>query len=352
MAPHNMSWVHYPSLVSGALEEVISAQSVAARALQVYAGLCLPLALTTGLFNLVVLLRGRRAQPGGLDTCLLDLVATQLLGALLSLSALSRPGYLATTHLGCAALSFLGNLCSLNAQLLPAAMLFLFLPPGPACWLPLAARGARRPTVGLAALGTYALAGSLGLAALLGMAGQLGQPTLCQLDPLTAWPEYEFTKLGLGLGVGLGLELAFCGLLVARWVRGEPRPQEDPASACQLVYTLVLTSTTCRLPYSMALLQRGLQKLRGELGSPRDELLLNLAELLLFAEAAAVGLLVLLLHPPCKAALLQLLPCTCPCSCPRQDPDSTLALGESLGQTAGDTQGPGNSSVTRGHSQD
>lgn len=347
MASHNMSWVHYPSRVSPAVEEVITAQSVLARALQAYVVLCLPLALGAGLFNLMVLMRGRRARPGGLDACLLDLTATELLGALLSLTALSRPGYLDTTHLGCAALSFLGNLAGLNAQLLSAALLFLFLPPGPARWLPLAARAAQRPVAWLAAVGAYALAGSLALAPLLGTAGELHAVTLCQLDPLTAWPEYEFAKLSLGPGLGLGLDLVFCGLLVVRRVQGEPPPRAEPACAGRVLPALALVVPACRLPYSVTLLTRGLRKLQGRLGSPRDELLLNLAELLLFAEACLCALAVLLLHTPCRHALRRLaarLPCPCLQPCLREDPGSTMALGshEGLRQSPGpgDAQEP------------
>lgn len=41
----------------------------------------------------------------------------------------------------------------------------------------------------LAALGGCALCSSLGVVALLGTSGELHKATLCQLDPLTTWPE-------------------------------------------------------------------------------------------------------------------------------------------------------------------
>lgn len=53
----------------------------------------------------------------------------------------------------------------------------------------------------------------------------------------------------------------------------------------------------------MVLLQRARLKLQPDVGSPRDELLMSLAELVLGAEGCAHSLATLLLHQPCRRAL-------------------------------------------------
>lgn len=292
MPSHNMSWIQYPSHVSTAVEDVITVQGLLARCMQVYVVLCVPLSLAAGLFNLVTFIR-RRASLSSLDMLLLTLTVTNLLATLLSLTVLSRPGYLAVTHLSCAALSFLANLCYFYAQYLQVVTLFLVLLPAPTA----------RPAAGLAVLGGCALGSSLGVVALLGTAGQLHTPTLCQLDPLTAWPEYEMVKFSLGFGLALLLELVLCALLAARLVQRVVSPAPATASARCVVLVVALITFACRLFYNVALLQRTRRKLQQDLGTPWDELLMNLAELVLFGESCGDSLATLLLHAPCRLAL-------------------------------------------------
>ncbi|XP_004617317.2 uncharacterized protein LOC101543242 [Sorex araneus] len=292
MPGHNMSWIQYPSHVSTAVEDIIAAQGLLARCIQVYMVLCIPLSLAAGLFNLATFIR-RRDKLGSLDVLLLALTVTNLLATMLSFTVLSRPDYLAVTHLCCAALSFLANLCYFYSQYLQLAMLFLVLLPAPAC----------RPTAALAALGGCALGSSLGVVSLLGMAGQLHAPTLCQVDPLTAWPEYEMVKFSLGFGLALLLELVLCALLAARLAQRVVRAPQATASARSVVLAVALIAFACRLFYNVALLQRARHKLQRALGSPWDELLVNLAELVLFGESCGSSLATLLLHTPCRLAL-------------------------------------------------
>lgn len=299
MSARNMSWVRYPSRVSPAVEDVIASQGIISRCAQVYVALLVPVSLVTGLFNLTTFIRGR-ARLGRLDAFLSDLTVTNVLVTLLSLTAASRPEYLATSHLGCAALSFLSNVCYFNAQYVQLAMLFVFLRQGPSPCLRTDTKGATGPVWGLAALGGCALCSSLGVVSLLGTSGELHRPTLCQLDPLTAWPEYEIVKVGLGCGLALLLELAFLTLLAV------PRARRDAGSAHPAVVAIALTTFACRLPYNVALLQRARLKLQGDIGSPKDELLLSLAELALFGESCVNSLVTLFLHKPCRLALLTL----------------------------------------------
>ncbi|XP_019493058.1 PREDICTED: G-protein coupled estrogen receptor 1 isoform X2 [Hipposideros armiger] len=305
MSSRNMSWVRYPSRVSTALEDVIASQDIISRCVQVYMALLVPVSLVTGLFNLTTFIRGR-ARLGHLDAFLSDLTVTNVLVTLLSLTAASRPDYLDTTHLGCAILSFLSNVCYFNAQYVQLAMLFVFLLQGPSFCLCMATKGAPGLVLGLVALGGCALCSSLGVVALLGTSGELHRPTLCQLDPLTAWPEYEIVKVCLGCGLALILELAFLTLLAVQRARPAAPPQRDAGSAHPAVVAVALTTFACRLPYNITLLQRARLKLLGDIGSPRDELRLSLAELVLFGESCVNSLVTLFLHKPCRLALLAL----------------------------------------------
>ncbi|EPY89330.1 hypothetical protein CB1_000116005 [Camelus ferus] len=283
MSAHNMSWIRYPSRVSMAVEEVIATQSVVSRC---------------------TLAAGPGCLPGGPHR---DLTATGLLVTLLSLTAIGRPDYLATTHLGCAVLSLVFNICYFNAQYVQVAMLSAFLLQRPSC-LRAAPQGAQRPAASLAAIGGCAICSSLGVVALLGMSGELYEPTLCQVDPLTAWPEYEIVKVSLGLGLALVLKLVLLTLLGIRRAGWAAPPQGDEGSAhCWVVLAVTLASFACRLLYNTALVQRAWLKLRRDIGAPRDELLMNLAELALFGESCAIALATLLLHRPCRQALLSLL---------------------------------------------
>lgn len=306
MGTHNMSWIRYPSQVSPAVEDVIASQSVVARCTQVYVALFVPLSLATGLFNLATLIRDR-TSPGAPSLLLLGLTVTSLLLTLLSLSAVGRPDYLLTTNLGCGVLSFLSNLCYFNGQYLQAAMCVLFLRPGSSSCLRVGGQGARRPALGLAAVLGCAFCSSLVLVALLGTSGELHDSTLCQLDPLTAWPEYEIMKFSLGLGLGLVLQLGCCVLQAIPAARQATPPRRDAASAWPVLPALALNMLVCRLLYNAALLRRAGLKLQGDIGSPRDELLMNLAELLLGGESCASSLATLTLHRPCRLALLRVL---------------------------------------------
>lgn len=187
-------------------------------------------------------------------------------------------------------------------------MLLVFLLQGPSFCLRTANKGAPGLVLGLLALRGCALCSSLGVVALLGTSRELYRPILCQLDPLTAWPEYEIVKVGLGCGLALILELAFLTLLAVAVQRARPTapPQRDGGSAHPAVVAVALTTFACRLPYNVTLLQRARMTLLGDTGSPRDELLLSLTELVLFGESCVNSLVTLFLHKPCRLALLAL----------------------------------------------
>jgi hypothetical protein len=199
----------------------------------------------TALFNLTTFI-WCRAQLGVLDVMLSGLMVTCILMTLLSLSAAGRPNYVLKTNLSCGVLSFLANICYFSAQYLQEAMFALTLLPGSFCGLCLGAQWAPRPTAGLAIIGSCAMCSSLFVVALLGTSGELHKATMCQVDPLNAWPEYELAKFGLGFGPALALELfLFLHVVQCTW-RAAPA-QRDAASARWVVLAVTLTMFVCRL---------------------------------------------------------------------------------------------------------
>ncbi|KAG8509779.1 hypothetical protein J0S82_017297 [Galemys pyrenaicus] len=324
MTSHNMSWIRYPSQVSTAVEDIIVSQSIIARCAHVYLAVCVPVSFVTGLFNLTTFIRSR-ARLGALDAFLLDLTVTNVLMTLLSLTTVSRPDYLATTNLSCAVLSFLFNLCYFNTQYVQVAMLFVFLLQGSSSFLCMATNGVQRPVAGLVAIWGCALCSSLAVVALLGISKELHRTILCQVDPLVAWPEYEIVKFSLGFGFSLVLELVFFILLVIRLAQRTTSPKRDTASAHLVVLAVALTTFACRLFYNIILLQRARLKLQRDLGSPRDELLMSLAEIVLFGEGCVNSLAILLLHTPCRLALRNILECLTQ-KCRRGEAGNSISL--------------------------
>uniref|UniRef100_A0A8C2N0D6 RIKEN cDNA C130050O18 gene n=1 Tax=Cricetulus griseus TaxID=10029 RepID=A0A8C2N0D6_CRIGR len=297
MDRHNMSWIRYPSHVSPDVEDVIAAQSIISRCMHVYVALCVPLSLVTGLFNLSVFIRDR-TRLKVLDRLLAGLTVTSILVTLLSLNAAGRPDYMSTTNLGCAALSFFSNICYFTAQYLQVAMLVpSFLPVSSGYQLLM------RPVASLAAIGGCAVCSSLIVVSMLGTSGALHATTMCQVDPLAAWPEYEIVKFSLGFALALSFQMVLFLLHATQPAYSDT----DSDSERWVVLAIALNMFACRLFFNAVLLHRAQLKLRQDVGSPRDELLMNLAELALSGESCINLVATLLLHTPCRIRLLGLL---------------------------------------------
>ncbi|ELV11027.1 uncharacterized protein LOC102482823 [Tupaia chinensis] len=320
MDSHNMSWIQYPSHVSPAVEEVIATQSTVSRCMHIYVALFVPVSLAAGLLNFTTFMRNR-SRLQALDMLLLDLAVTNVLVTLLSLSAAGRPDYLLTTNLCCGFLSFLSNICYFNAQYLQVAMLLKFSLLGS---LPCLTR-TQRPAVVLVAILGCAFCSSLVVVSLLGTSGELYKTIMCQMDLLTAWPEYEIVKFSLGFGFALVLKLVFFFLVIVKLAWQAVPLQRDMASAYLVVWAIALTMFACRLFYNIILLQRARLKLQRDIGSPRDELLMNLAELVLFGESCVNSLATLFLHEPCRLALLNMLECLT-LRCRKRQADNSISL--------------------------
>ncbi|XP_068940939.1 C-X-C chemokine receptor type 1-like [Petaurus breviceps papuanus] len=301
MISHNMTWIKYPSKELIEIEDIIMSQTIISRFMHIYIALFVPISLVAGTFNLTTFIKWR-ARLGKLDLYLLDLTVTNLLVTLLSFTAIARPDYILTTNLNCGALSFFFNICYFNAQYVQIAILYTFLFQD---YLPClrVVTLTKKPLGTLSLVFACAFSSSLAGVMLLGTAGLLPERALCQVDPLTAWYEYEIVKFSLGFGVTLLIEMVFFTLLIGKLVRRDAPPQKDNRPAYLVMLTITLIMFACRLFYNIMLLNRSRLKLQRDNGSPREELIMNIAELVLFGESCANNLAILFLHKPCKLAL-------------------------------------------------
>ncbi|XP_043820086.1 uncharacterized protein LOC122726439 [Dromiciops gliroides] len=301
MISHNMTWIKYPSKELIEIEDIIRSQNIISRFMHIYIALFVPTSLVAGIFNLTTFIK-RRAILGKLDLYLLDLTVTNLLVTLFSFTAITRPEYIVTTNLNCGALSFFFNICYYNAQYIQIAMFYTFLIQDYLMCLRVVTL-IKKPLGYLSLVFACAFSSSLGGVMLLGTTGSLLESTLCQVDPLTAWPEYEIVKFSLGFGVALIIEVVFFTLLIGKLAQRDVTPQKDNMPTYRVMLTITLVMFACRLFYNIMLLNRSRLKLQRDNGSPRDELIMNIAELVLFGESCASNLAILFLHKPCRLAL-------------------------------------------------
>ncbi|XP_020834353.1 uncharacterized protein LOC110202501 [Phascolarctos cinereus] len=301
MISHNMTWIKYPSKDFIEIEDIIRSQNIISRFMHIYIALFVPTSLVASTFNMTTFIK-RHTRMGKLDLYLLDLTVTNLLVTLFSFTAITRPDYILTTNLSCGVLSFFFNICYFNAQYIQIAMLYAFLFQDYLPYLRVVTP-IKKPLGNLSLIFVCAFSSSLGGVMLLGTAGLLLKSTLCQVDPLTAWPEYEIVKFSLGFGVTLIIEVVFFTLLIGKLVQRVTPPQKDNRPTYLVMLTITLIMFACRLFYNIMLLNRFRLKLQRDNGSPRDELIMNIAELVLFGESWASNLVILFLHEPCKRSL-------------------------------------------------
>ncbi|XP_074057087.1 uncharacterized protein LOC141498056 [Macrotis lagotis] len=301
MVSHNMTWIKYPSEEFIEIEDIIRIQNIISRFMHIYIALFVPTSLVAGTFNLVTFIKGHTKMEK-LDFYLLDLTVTNLLVTLFSFTAITRPEYISTTNLSCGVLSFFFNICYFNAQYIQIVMSYTLLFQN---YLPCLnmVMLIKKPLGYVSLVFVCAFISSLGGVMLLGTVGSLHENTLCQVDPLTAWPEYEIVKFSLGFGMALIIKVVFFTLLIGKLVRKDAPPQKADTSTYLVMLTITLIMFACRLFYNIMLLNRSRHKLQGDNGSPRDELIMNIAELVLFGESCMNNLVILFLHKPCKLAL-------------------------------------------------
>ncbi|XP_003428891.2 uncharacterized protein LOC100085358 [Ornithorhynchus anatinus] len=306
MISHNMTWIRYPTHLGADFESIIASQSIISRFMQAYFALFVPTSLAAGAFILTTFIR-KRTTLEKLDIFLWDLAVTNILVTLFSFTAFVRPKYISTSNLICGVLSFFFNVCYFNAQYLQMVMLFTFLLHNYPNWMNVVTSIPQKPLGCLGLILACAFCSSLVGVSLLGTAGTLHEITSCQVDPLTAWPEYEMVKVSLGFGIALISEMFFLVLLFVKLAKWEAPWHKENMATYQVVLAITLILFACRLFYNTKLLCRTRLKLQQNLGTPWEELIMNIAELVLFGESCVSSLAIVLLHKPCRDALFKLL---------------------------------------------
>ncbi|XP_058013191.1 uncharacterized protein LOC131185093 isoform X2 [Ahaetulla prasina] len=310
MLPHNMTWMKYPTLSkdpSTNFQEIMFAQQVISRFMHVYIAVFVPTGLLAGMATLSICIQNYRNHVlDKLDILFLSQTIVNLFVILLSLTIAVRPAYLKLSYFGCGALSFFFNLGYFSSQfLLLLIILNLFLgrhPPQNA----LIGTAHQRPKACVGFVLVCGFCAALMLSGLLGIE-HYQEETDCQLDPLFAWPEYEIIKFALGFCAPSLAELLFSILAFVKKTpagRYSSRKNSQPLWA---VLAIAASMLLCRLFYNALILARTSLKIKGEAGTVRNELIMNISEVVLFSESCASLVLVLFLHHPYRTALLNTL---------------------------------------------
>ncbi|NXQ34192.1 OPSD protein, partial [Alaudala cheleensis] len=309
MTSHNMTWISYPSKSQPftspeQIEAIIASQNIISRFMHCYIAFFVPTGLIAGICILTILIRNHlQNRRTSLDLLLLHFTISNIIMIFLSFTVITRPDYLTTTHLACSALSFFFNFAYFNSQYVFILTLLTLLlerfPPRTAL-----CRATQRPIVCFGLVLTWTFCLSLTQAVLVGTDGY-HQEALCQLDPLFAWPEYEIIKFTFGFGIPSLLQiLCFTVLWAKEAPAGAPSLQQH-ARAHPAVYALGATGLICRLFYNVMILFRTTLKLQGSIGTTKNELVMNIAEIVLFCESCASLVVVLCFHKPCQDEVLK-----------------------------------------------
>ncbi|NWS14600.1 OPSD protein, partial [Pachyramphus minor] len=305
MTSHNMTWISYPSknlafTSPEEIEDIIASQNIISRLMHCYIAFFVPTGLIAGICILIVFIKNY-VQHKVLDLLLLHFTISNIIMILLSFTVITRPDYLKATHLTCNVLSFFFNFSYFNSQyvfILTLLMLLLkrFPPQTAVC------KATQRPILCAGIVLTYTFCLSLTEAVLVGT-DNYHLETDCQLDPLFAWPEYEIIKFTFGFGIPLFLQiLCFTVLLV------KAAPAEAPALQQHIhTYVISVTMFMCRLFYNVMLLFRTSLKLQKSTGTIKNELVMNIAEIVLFCESCASLVFILCFHKPCKDEILKVI---------------------------------------------
>nr|XP_020659980.1 uncharacterized protein LOC110084714 [Pogona vitticeps] len=307
MIPHNMTWIKYPSLSedsSISVEDIIFSQHVISRLMHVYIALFVPTGLLTGIIILSIFIKNYMQHAlNKLDILLFAHTISNILMILLSLTITVRPAYLRVSYFKCAILSFFSNLSYFSSQYFLILMVLSFLlnrhPPQNA----LITKADKNPTVCAVFALICAFCTALIVVALLGIENY-HEETDCQLDPLFAWPEYEIIKFAFGFSIpSLAKILCFILSLVKR-TQTKTRSSRQNIHPYLTVFVIGTTMFICRLFYNIMILFRTSLKIQRSIGTPQNELTMNIAEVLLFSESCVGFVVILCLHKPCRSGFL------------------------------------------------
>ncbi|KFV15942.1 hypothetical protein N339_07572, partial [Pterocles gutturalis] len=302
---HNMTWISYPSknLAFNSPEEIeafIASQNIISRLMHCYIALFVPMGLIAGICILIIFIKNYLQYKviENLDLLLLHFTISNIIMIFLSFTVIPRPDYLKATYLTCNVLSFFFNFSYLNSQYVLILVLLILLlkrfPPRTAL-----GKATQRPILCVGFVLLYAFCLSL-TAAVLVSTDNYDLETDCQLDPLFAWPEYEIVKFTFGFGIPSFLQILFFAVLFTKAAPDEAPALQQHIRTYPAMYIISITIFICRLFYNVMILFRTTFKLQKSIGTPKNELVMNIAEIVLFCESCASLVFILCFHKPCK----------------------------------------------------
>ncbi|KFW96935.1 hypothetical protein N336_00146, partial [Phalacrocorax carbo] len=305
MTPHSMTWISYPSknltfIPAEEIEAFIASQNIISRLMHCYIAFFVPTGLIAGICILIIFIKNYLQYKAieNLDLLLLHFTISNITMIFLSFTVITRPDYLKVTRLTCNVLSFFFNFSYFNSEyVLILTLLILLLkrfPTGTAL-----RNATQRPIlcVGFVLIYTFCL--SLTEAVLVGT-DNYSLETDCQLDPLFAWPEYEIIKFTFGFGIPSYLQILCFTILFAKEAPAEATALQQHIRTYPAAYIISITTFICRLFYNVMILFRTTFKLQKSIGTQKNELVMNIAEIVLFCESCVSLLFILCFHKPCK----------------------------------------------------
>ncbi|XP_005054536.1 PREDICTED: uncharacterized protein LOC101806900 [Ficedula albicollis] len=311
MTSHNMTWISYPSksqpfTSQEEIEAVIASQNIISRFMHCYIAFFIPTGLIAGICILIIFIKNHlQNKRASLDLLLLHFTISNIIMIFLSFTVIPRPDYLTVTHLACSVLSFFFNFGYFSSHyVLILTLLTLLLERFPQWTAP--CKATQRPILCVVLVLTCTFCLSLAEAVLVGTDNYQLQAH-CQLDPLFAWPAYEMVKFTFGFGIPSLLQiLCFTALWAKEGPAGAPALQQH-IRAHPAVYVTSVTIFICRLFYNVMILFRTTLKLQRSIGTTRNELVMNIAEIVLFCESCASLVIILFLYKPCKDEVLKVI---------------------------------------------
>lgn len=312
MTSHNMTWISYPSknlafISPEEIEAFIASQNIISRLMHCYIAFFVPTGLIAGICILIVFIKNYLQYKviENLDLLLLHFTISNIIMIFLSFTVITRPDYLKATHYTCNVLSFFFNFSYFNSQyVLILTLLILLLKRFPARTA--LSKATQRPILCVGFVLIYAFCLSLTEAVLVGTDNYHLEAD-CQLDPLFAWPEYEIIKFTFGFGFPSFLQILCFTVLFAKKAPAEGPALQQHIRTYPAAYLISITIFICHLFYNIMILFRTTLKLQKSIGTPKNELVMNIAEIVLFCESCVSLVFILCFHKPCKDEILKVI---------------------------------------------
>ncbi|XP_063286473.1 C-C chemokine receptor type 5-like [Pelobates fuscus] len=299
-----MSGLLYPSQHLGPnvdIEEIIASQNIISRVMHSYFGILVPIGFLAGIVSVVTITwnKVKHQTMGHLDFYLLNLSITDLTIILYSFTAITRPDYMNITNLSCGVLASFFNLSYFYSQILLLLMLLLLVFVNESNTNSLVAKATQHRKVCACIMLLISLILSNLIVSQLGTYKDLNSTIHCQLDPLNAKPEYDFVKFSLGFCLPSFLILILFVMLLVRLVTGVSGVKERVKEQVVVLFNISVVFAV-RLFYNIMLIRRTQLKLQGVYLHPREELILNIAELVLFSGSCLGLMSIPTLYKPCR----------------------------------------------------